>query len=49
MRSEPDDTLKIFIEEQKRENDVTVFDLRTDKDYAGLLDLMEKGGKVIPW
>ncbi len=41
--------LNILIEQQMIDNDVSVFDLGENKDYAGLLEMIEKTDKVISW
>ncbi len=42
-------TLKTMIEQQSIDNDVSVFDLRENKDYKRLLEMIEKNDKVISW
>ncbi|MEJ2688884.1 MAG: hypothetical protein P8130_02810 [Deltaproteobacteria bacterium] len=47
--NDPDGTVENFIKEQEKDNEIAVFDLRTTKDYALLLDLMETSNTVISW
>ena len=49
LRGEPCETLKVLIEQQGIDNDVSVFDLRENKDYAGLFEMIENSDKVISW
>lgn len=49
IKREPDGTAKKIMEEHKKEHTVTVVDMRTDKDYARIVDLIESHDKVISW
>ncbi|MDA8085238.1 MAG: hypothetical protein M0Z75_00885 [Nitrospiraceae bacterium] len=42
-------TLKSIIEQQGIDNDISLFDLRENKDYKELLEMVEKNDKVISW
>ncbi len=42
-------TLKAMMEQQSIDNDVSVFDLRENKDYKSLLEMIEKNDRVISW
>ncbi len=48
-KQKPGRTLNVLIDQQAIDNDVSVFDLRENKDYTGLLDMIEKTDKVISW
>jgi hypothetical protein len=47
LKQDPEETPKKMMEEHKKSNEVTVFDLRKDKDYAKLVDLIAASDKVI--
>lgn len=49
LKQEPDETLKTVMEEHKKAGDVTVVDLRKDKDYDRIVDLIAESDKVISW
>lgn len=38
-----------IVDVQSSSNEATVFDLRSDKDYDRLVDLVESTDKVISW
>ena len=44
-----DATEQKVVDEQSKSNEATVFDVRTDKDYGRLVDLVESTDKVISW
>ena len=47
LREEPDKTTLEIIEAHKSSNEVSVVDLREEKDFSMLFDLIEKSDKVI--
>ncbi len=49
LKQEPDATLKKIMEAHKKGNDVTVVDLKQNKDYARIVDLVFSSDKVISW
>jgi len=49
IKQDPDETLKKFLDEHKKSNEVTVVDLRQDKDYGRIVDLIAANDKVISW
>jgi len=49
LKQEPDETAKKLIEEHKKAADVTVVDMRKDKDYDKIIDLVVSNDKVISW
>jgi len=49
LKQDPDATLDTIISIQKKDNETNVFDLRTDKNYDGLVDLIDASDKIIPW
>ncbi len=49
LKNDPDETGKTFIETNRKDHDVTVVDLRENKDYSGLVDLIEASDSVICW
>lgn len=44
-----DATEQKIVEEQSKSGEATVFDLRADKDYDRLVDLIESTDKTISW
>jgi hypothetical protein len=49
LKQEPDATLKKIMDVHKKGNDVTVVDIRQNKDYGKLVDLIFSNDKVISW
>lgn len=49
LKTELEDSTKKIIEEHKKDNDVKVIDLRSNKDYNMIVELTEKADKVIVW
>lgn len=49
MTKDLDATEQKIVDEQKKSNEVSTFDLRTEKDYDRLVDLVEGSDKVISW
>ena len=47
LGSEPEETMKKILEEQKKTNEVTVVDLSKEKDYARIVDLVAASDRVI--
>lgn len=47
LREHPDKTMLEIIEAHKSSNEVSVVDLREEKDFSMLFDLIEKSDKVI--
>jgi len=44
-----DGTEQRIVDEQKKTNETNSFDVRTEKDYDRLVDLVESSDKVISW
>lgn len=49
IKQEPGETVKKFMEEHKKANDVTIVDIRENKDYDRIVDLIASSDKVISW
>ncbi|MEW5747073.1 MAG: hypothetical protein AB1805_16715 [Nitrospirota bacterium] len=49
VKHDADGTLKKIMDEHKKAHDVTVVDIRTDKDYNQIIDLIAGSDKVISW
>jgi len=49
MKKEPDATIRGILDVQKREHAVTVVDIRTDKNYDKIVDLIFSSNSVISW
>ncbi|MCG6553872.1 MAG: hypothetical protein L7F77_16230 [Candidatus Magnetominusculus sp. LBB02] len=49
LKQEPDNTAKTIIETQKTLADVTVIDMRTDKDYDKIIGEVVASDKIITW
>lgn len=47
IKDEPGETIKKLMEAHKAAHDVTVVDIRTNKNYDEIIDLIEKSEKVI--
>jgi hypothetical protein len=49
LKQDPDATAQKLIDEHKKTENVTVIDLRTDKDYGRIIDMVAGSDKVITW
>ena len=49
MKRDPDETIRNILDVQKREHEVTVVDLRKDKNYERIVDLICSSNKIISW
>jgi len=49
LKQDPDKTLKKILREHKNANEVTVVDLRKNKDYDEIIDLTMSSDRVISW
>jgi hypothetical protein len=49
MRKDPDATISSILAVQTREHAVTVVDIRTDKNYEKIVDLIFSSNSVISW
>ena len=49
VRKDPDATIRGILDAQQREHQVTVVDLRTEKDYDRIVRLIFSSGSVISW
>jgi hypothetical protein len=47
LKQDPEPTLNEILEDHKKGNEVTVVDIRKDKDYNKIVDLIEKSEKII--
>ncbi|HXX57633.1 MAG TPA: hypothetical protein VEI96_06505 [Thermodesulfovibrionales bacterium] len=49
LREEPDATGKKIIEEQKKSHEVTVLNLRENRNYDQIVDLIASHDRTISW
>ncbi len=49
LKQDPNATAQIFMDEQKKIADVTVIDLRTNKNYDEIISQVEANDKIITW
>lgn len=49
VKKDLDATEQQIVEEQKKSNDTNSFDVRTEKDYDRLVDLIDTSDRVISW
>jgi hypothetical protein len=49
MKKDPDATISSVLDMQKREHAVTEVDIRKDKDYDKIVELIFSGDSVISW
>lgn len=49
LMQEPDETLATIVGEHKKEHDVTIVDMRKNKNYDEIIDLIASADKVISW
>lgn len=49
LKQDIEGTLKEFIDSHSENNDVAVIDLRENKDYGRIIDLVMTSDKVICW
>ncbi|MBI4655005.1 MAG: hypothetical protein HY752_08470 [Nitrospirae bacterium] len=49
LKQEPDETLKKFIDEHKKANEVTIIDINKNKNYDEVVDSIFAVDKVIAW
>ncbi len=49
LKQNPDETLSTIMNEHKASNEVTVVDLRENKNYDQVIDLIAENDKVISW
>jgi len=49
MKREPDVTLNDILSQHRSAHEVTVLDLRTEKDYERIVDLIAENDWVITW
>jgi hypothetical protein len=49
LKQDPDETFKKIMEVHENANDTDVFDIRKDKDYSRLVELIEDSEKIISW
>ncbi|MBF0472242.1 MAG: hypothetical protein HQK91_02075 [Nitrospirae bacterium] len=49
LKQDPNATAQQLINEHKKTENVTVIDLRTDKDYDRIIDMVAGSDKVITW
>lgn len=49
MKKDPDETIKNILDVQKSEHTVTVVDLREDKDYDRIVDLIVSSDRIMSW
>lgn len=49
IKQDPDETVTMLMDEHKKNNEVTVVDIRADKNYDKIIDLIASSDKVISW
>lgn len=49
LKQEPDDTAREFIAEHRKTEEVIIKDIREDKDYDRIIDLIASSDKVVSW
>lgn len=49
LKEDPDPTLETIINEHQKTNEVVTIDLRRDKCYERIIELIETSDKVISW
>mgnify|MGYP001567301058 CR=1 FL=1 len=49
MKKDPDATIRCILDMQKREHAVTVVDIRKDKNYDKIVELIFSSNSVISW
>lgn len=49
LKQDPDATAQKLISEHSKTENVRVIDLRTDKDYDKIIDMVAGSDKVITW
>ncbi len=49
LKRDPDTTLNEILSEHKKAHDVTVVDLRNEKDHGKVVDLIASHEKIISW
>jgi hypothetical protein len=49
LKQESDETVKAFMEIHKREHEVSVINLKENKNYSQLVELIEKSDRIISW
>ncbi len=49
LKQDLDETGEKILQEHKKMAEVTVIDLRTNKNYEEIIELIEKNDKIITW
>lgn len=49
IKQTPDETLRKFIEEHERANDVAIVNINEDKDYDRIVDDINSADRIISW
>ena len=49
MTQEPDESIAEIMAEHRKAYEVTVVDLREEKDYGRIIDLISESNSVISW
>lgn len=49
LKQDLDETAKRITDEQKKANEVTIIDIRKNKDYEQIIDLIASSDKIISW
>jgi len=49
LKNDIDATTEKIIEEHKKTVEVTIIDLRTNKNYSELVDMIEQSNRIISW
>jgi len=47
IKQDPEPTMRKIMDEHKKMGDVTVVDVRTEKDYSKIVDLIASSDKVV--
>jgi hypothetical protein len=49
LKQDPGETLKAFISVHQNSHDVSVIDIRENKNYSQLVQMVEECDKIISW
>lgn len=49
LKNDPDMTTKEIIEEHEKSGEVTTIDLRINKNYSEIVDIIEASDRIICW
>ncbi len=49
VKQDPDETLRKILDVQMKEHRITVVDLRTQRDYGAIIDLIAANDRIVAW